>query len=112
MSQPGDRSLRKLTVPMNYNSRQRVLCGPCDHEEPDRVPLFIGTSGATTVLGPGYEPLKGIWASPAGRSDGFPGPCNTPGWTKRSWSASAVTAAPLPPARPSRRCGGKSPPTA
>jgi uroporphyrinogen decarboxylase len=29
-----------------------------NHEEPDRVPLFIGTSGATTVLGPGYEKLK------------------------------------------------------
>jgi uroporphyrinogen decarboxylase len=29
-----------------------------DHQEPDRVPLFIGTSGATTVLGPGYEKLK------------------------------------------------------
>ena len=56
MSQPGDRSLRKLTVPMNYNSRQRVLCA-LDHEEPDRVPLFIGASGATTVLGPGYEAL-------------------------------------------------------
>jgi uroporphyrinogen decarboxylase len=28
------------------------------HEEPDRVPLFIGTSGATTVLGPGYERLR------------------------------------------------------
>ena len=29
-----------------------------NHEEPDRVPLFIGTSGATSVLGPGYERLK------------------------------------------------------
>jgi uroporphyrinogen decarboxylase len=29
-----------------------------NHEEPDRVPLFIGTSGATTVLGPGYPKLK------------------------------------------------------
>ena len=28
-----------------------------NHEEPDRVPLFIGTSGATTVLTQGYEPL-------------------------------------------------------
>jgi uroporphyrinogen decarboxylase len=37
--------------------RERVLTA-LDHEEPDRVPLFIGTSGATTVLGPGYAPLK------------------------------------------------------
>jgi uroporphyrinogen decarboxylase len=34
-----------------------VLCALA-HEEPDRVPLFLGTSGATTVLGPGYERLK------------------------------------------------------
>ena len=34
-----------------------MLCA-LNHEEPDRVPLFIGTSGATTVLGPGYERLK------------------------------------------------------
>jgi uroporphyrinogen decarboxylase len=38
-------------------SRDRVLCA-LNHEEPDRVPLFIGTSGATTVLGPGYGKLK------------------------------------------------------
>lgn len=37
--------------------RERVLTA-LDHEEPDRVPLFIGTSGATTVFGPGYAPLK------------------------------------------------------
>jgi uroporphyrinogen decarboxylase len=37
--------------------RERVLCA-LDHEEPDRVPLFVGTSGATTILGPGYERLK------------------------------------------------------
>jgi uroporphyrinogen decarboxylase len=37
--------------------RERVLTS-LNHEEPDRVPLFIGTSGATTVLGPGYERLK------------------------------------------------------
>jgi uroporphyrinogen decarboxylase len=29
-----------------------------NHEEPDRVPLFIGTSGATSVLGPGYPRLS------------------------------------------------------
>lgn len=40
-----------------YTSRERVLCA-LNHEEPDRVPLFIGTSGATTILGPGYEKLK------------------------------------------------------
>jgi len=28
------------------------------HDEPDRVPLFLGTSGATSVLAPGYERLR------------------------------------------------------
>jgi uroporphyrinogen decarboxylase len=42
---------------MSMGSRDRVLCA-LNHEEPDRVPLFIGTSGATTVLGPGYGKLK------------------------------------------------------
>jgi len=39
------------------DSRERVLTA-LNHEEPDRVPLFIGPSGATTVLAPGYERLK------------------------------------------------------
>jgi uroporphyrinogen decarboxylase len=38
-------------------SRERVLCA-LNHEEPDRVPIFFGTSGATTMLAPGYERLK------------------------------------------------------
>jgi uroporphyrinogen decarboxylase len=42
---------------MKMTSRDRVLCA-LNHEEPDQVPLFIGTSGATSVLGPGYEKLK------------------------------------------------------
>ena len=37
--------------------RERVLCA-LNHEEPDRVPLFVGTSGVTTLLGPAYERLK------------------------------------------------------
>ena len=37
--------------------RERVLCA-LNHEEPDRVPLFVGTSGATTLLGAAYERLK------------------------------------------------------
>ncbi len=37
--------------------RERVLCA-LNHEEPDRVPIFFGTSGATTMLAPGYEKLK------------------------------------------------------
>jgi len=37
--------------------RERVLMA-LNREEPDRVPLFIGSSGATTVLAPGYEKLK------------------------------------------------------
>ncbi len=47
-------------------SRERVLCA-LNHEEPDRVPLFIGTSGATTLLAPAYEKLKarlGVKAEP------------------------------------------------
>ncbi len=38
-------------------SRERVVCA-LNHEEPDRVPIFFGTSGATTMLAPGYERLK------------------------------------------------------
>lgn len=38
-------------------SRERVLCA-LGHEEPDRVPIFFGTSGATTMLAPGYDRLK------------------------------------------------------
>ena len=41
----------------SYSPRERVLCA-LNHEEPDRVPLFIGTSGTTSVLGPGYDRLK------------------------------------------------------
>ncbi len=42
---------------MSLSPRQRVLCA-LNHEEPDGVPLFIGTSGVTTVLGPGYDRLR------------------------------------------------------
>jgi uroporphyrinogen decarboxylase len=38
-------------------SRERVLCA-LNHEEPDRVPVFFGTSGVTTMLVPAYERLK------------------------------------------------------
>jgi uroporphyrinogen decarboxylase len=38
-------------------SRERVLYA-LNHEEPDRVPIFFGTSGATTMLAPGYDRLK------------------------------------------------------
>ena len=37
--------------------RERVFCA-LNHEEPDRVPIFFGTSGATTMLAPGYDRLK------------------------------------------------------
>jgi uroporphyrinogen decarboxylase len=40
-----------------YNSRDRVLCA-LGHEEPDRVPVFFGTSGVTSMLTPAYEQLK------------------------------------------------------
>ncbi len=39
------------------SSRERVLCA-LNHEEPDRVPIFFGTSGATSMLPHGYERLK------------------------------------------------------
>ncbi len=38
-------------------SRERVLMA-LNHEEPDRVPLFLGTSSPTTMLGPAYDRLK------------------------------------------------------
>lgn len=38
-------------------SRERVLCS-LNHQEPDRVPIFIGASGATTMLAPAYERLR------------------------------------------------------
>ena len=38
-------------------SRERVLCA-LNHEEPDRVPIFFGTSGVTTMLVPAYEHFK------------------------------------------------------
>jgi uroporphyrinogen decarboxylase len=38
-------------------SRERVLCS-LNHEEPDRVPIFFGTSGVTTLLAPAYDRLK------------------------------------------------------
>jgi uroporphyrinogen decarboxylase len=47
------------------NSRERVLTA-LNHEEPDRVPLFIGTSGATSVLGPGYDRLRRYLGVPIG----------------------------------------------
>jgi len=39
------------------SSRDRVLCA-LEHEEPDRVPVFFGTSGVTSMLVPAYERLK------------------------------------------------------
>src|SRR5512136_1703115 len=38
-------------------SRERVLCA-LNHEEPDRVPIFFGTSGVTTMLAEAYDHLK------------------------------------------------------
>jgi uroporphyrinogen decarboxylase len=38
-------------------SRERVLCA-LNHEEPDRVPIFFGASGATTMLGAAYDRFK------------------------------------------------------
>jgi uroporphyrinogen decarboxylase len=38
-------------------SRERVLCA-LHHEEPDRVPIFFGTSGVTTLNTAAYDRLK------------------------------------------------------
>lgn len=38
-------------------SRERVLCA-LNHEEPDRVPIFFGTSGVTTMLAAAYDRFK------------------------------------------------------
>ena len=38
-------------------SRERVLMA-LDHQEPDRVPIFFGTSGATSMLALAYDRLK------------------------------------------------------
>ena len=38
-------------------SRERVLCA-LNHEEPDRVPIFFGTSGVTTMNTAAYDQLK------------------------------------------------------
>ena len=38
-------------------SRERVLCA-LNHEEPDRVPVFFGTSGVTTMNTAAYDQLK------------------------------------------------------
>jgi uroporphyrinogen decarboxylase len=38
-------------------SRERVLCA-LNHEEPDRVPIFFGTSGVTTLNTAAYDRLK------------------------------------------------------
>jgi len=49
------------------SSRERVLCA-LSHDEPDRVPIFLGTSGVTSILAPAYEQLKtylGVTTPPA-----------------------------------------------
>ncbi len=38
-------------------SHDRVMCA-LNHEEPDRVPIFFGTSGVTTLLASAYDRLK------------------------------------------------------
>ena len=38
-------------------SRERVLCA-LNHQEPDRVPIFLGTSGVTTLNTAAYDRLK------------------------------------------------------
>jgi uroporphyrinogen decarboxylase len=50
---------------MSMTPRERVLCA-LNHEEPDRVPFFFGTSGVTSVLGPGYDRLRKHLGIPCG----------------------------------------------
>ena len=47
-------------------SRERVLTA-LDHQESDRVPIFLGTSGVTTLLALAHERSKTPW----GLQDGF-----------------------------------------
>ncbi len=42
---------------MRMTPRERVLCA-LNHEEPDRVPIFFGTSGVTTMNTAAYDRLK------------------------------------------------------
>jgi uroporphyrinogen decarboxylase len=58
---------------MSLTSRERVLCA-LNHEEPDRVPLFFGTSGPTSVLSPGYGKLKAHLAVTGGPPQWFSKP--------------------------------------
>ncbi len=50
------------------NPRERVLTA-LNHEEPDRVPLFMGASGATSMLTPLYEKFKTAFRRQTGRRD-------------------------------------------
>jgi uroporphyrinogen decarboxylase len=43
--------------------RERVLCA-LNHEEPDRVPVFFGTSGVTSILSPAYAQLRAYLGMP------------------------------------------------
>jgi uroporphyrinogen decarboxylase len=52
-------------IASRLTSRERVLCA-LNHEEPDRVPFFIGTSGVTSILGPGYDRLRKHLGIPTG----------------------------------------------
>ncbi len=38
-------------------SRERVLCA-LNHEEPDRVPVFFGATGSTSIHAKGYDKIK------------------------------------------------------
>lgn len=58
---------------MTMTGRERVLYA-LDHKEPDRVPLFIGTSGATSLLGAAYEKLKAHMGISTGPTQWFSRP--------------------------------------
>ncbi|NPV55175.1 MAG: hypothetical protein HPY76_00680 [Anaerolineae bacterium] len=44
-------------MPANMTSRQRLMTA-IDHQEPDRVPIIIGTSNTTGIKMPAYRALK------------------------------------------------------
>jgi uroporphyrinogen decarboxylase len=58
---------------MSLTPRERVMCA-LNHEEPDRVPLFIGANSATTILAPLYEKLKSHLGMPGGVTRWFSKP--------------------------------------
>ena len=95
---------------MSFSPRQRVLCA-LNHEEPDRVPLFVGTSGVTTVLGPGYEKLKAHLGIRGGPTRWFSKQFQYARMDEEVLLRLGSDARPVTPGQPSRSCARRSPTT-